>query len=76
VPRLSVYFALAFGESGIKTIDDLAGCATDDLVGWTEIKTPAALRHAGILDDFGVSQKDCETMIMYARVKAGWIDSA
>jgi hypothetical protein len=30
---------------------------------------------AGILDDFGVSQKDCEAMIMYARVKVGWIDS-
>ena len=24
------------GEEGIKTIEDLAGCATDDLVGWTE----------------------------------------
>jgi transcription termination/antitermination protein NusA len=74
VPGVTTPMLVAFGESGIKTIDDLAGCATDDLVGWTEIKTSAALRHAGILDDFGVSRKDCEAMIMYARVKAGWID--
>jgi transcription termination/antitermination protein NusA len=74
VPGVTTPMLVACGESGIKTIDDLAGCATDDLVGWTEIKTSAALRHAGILDDFGVSRKDCEAMIMYARVKAGWID--
>lgn len=74
VPAVTTRMLVAFGENGIKTIDDLAGCATDDLVGWTEIKTPAAVRHAGILDDFEVSRKDCEAMIMYARVKAGWID--
>ena len=27
---------VAFGENGIKTVEDLADCATDDLVGWTE----------------------------------------
>ena len=27
---------VAFGENDIKTVEDLAGCATDDLVGWTE----------------------------------------
>src|SRR5262249_14526181 len=47
VPGVTTPMLAAFGESGIKTIDDLAGCATDDLVGWTEIETPAALRHAG-----------------------------
>ena len=29
---------VALGEAGIKTIEDLADCATDDLVGWTERK--------------------------------------
>ena len=29
---------VAFGENDIKTVEDLAGCATDDLVGWTERK--------------------------------------
>src|SRR5262249_6377299 len=36
--------------------------------------TDHGVQRAGILDDFGVSRKDCEAMIMYARVKAGWID--
>ncbi len=27
---------VAFGENGVKTLEDLADCATDDLVGWTE----------------------------------------
>src|SRR3954471_13047767 len=27
---------VALGENDIKTVEDLAGCATDDLVGWTE----------------------------------------
>ncbi len=76
VPGVTTGMLVAFGENGIKTIDDLAGCATDDLTGWTEIKGPTAVRHAGILDNFDVSQKDCEAMIMYARVKAGWIDGA
>ena len=31
---------VAFGENGIKTVEDLADCATDDLVGWTERKKP------------------------------------
>ena len=33
-----------FGENSIKTIEDLAGCATDDLAGWTERKDGEAVR--------------------------------
>jgi hypothetical protein len=29
---------VAFGEHGIKSIEDLADCATDDLDGWNEFK--------------------------------------
>ena len=29
---------VALGEADIKTVEDLAGCATDDLIGWTERK--------------------------------------
>src|ERR671929_407889 len=38
---------VAFGENDVKTVEDLAGCATDDLVGWTEGRGPEAVRHAG-----------------------------
>jgi N utilization substance protein A len=63
-----------FGENGIKSVEDLAGCATDDLVGWTERKDGESKREPGILDD--TSREDAETMIMQARLKAGWITEA
>ncbi|MCD6069599.1 MAG: transcription termination/antitermination protein NusA [Microvirga sp.] len=65
---------VALGENDIKNVEDLAGCATDDLVGWTEGRGPEATRHAGALDGFDVSRADAENMIMAARVKAGWIE--
>src|SRR5262249_46098771 len=74
VPAVTTRMVVWSGRNGIKRIDALAGYATYDIVGWTEFKTPAPGRYAGILDDFEVSRKDCEAMIMYARVKAGWID--
>jgi N utilization substance protein A len=66
---------VAFGENDIKNVEDLAGCATDDLVGYTEGRGPDAVRTAGILDGFEVSKADAEAMIMAARVKAGWIEA-
>jgi len=66
---------VAFGENDIKTIEDLAGCATDDLVGWTEGKGPEAVKNSGYLDGFDVSRAAAESMIMTARLKAGWIES-
>jgi transcription termination/antitermination protein NusA len=65
-----------FGENSIKTVEDLAGCATDDLVGWTERKDGEAVRQAGFLDGFEVSREEAEALIMRARVKAGWITEA
>ncbi len=65
-----------FGENDIKTVEDLAGCATDDLAGWTERKDGEAVRQAGILDGFEVSREEAEALIMRARVKAGWITEA
>ena len=63
-----------FGESGIKTVEDLAGCATDDLTGWTERKDGQATRHPGALDGFDISREQAEAMIMTAREALGWID--
>jgi N utilization substance protein A len=66
-----------FGENDIKTVDDLAGCATDDLVGWTERKEGGEpIKHPGILDANETSREDAEAMIMQARVIAGWITEA
>ena len=66
-----------FGENDIKSVDDLAGCATDDLVGWTERKEGGEqTKYPGALEGLGVSRDDAEAMIMQARVKAGWITEA
>ncbi|MFD2183988.1 transcription termination factor NusA [Rhodoplanes azumiensis] len=73
VPGVTGRMLVAFGENGIKTVEDLAGCATDDLAGWTERKDGETKREAGILDGFELSRDDCEAIVMQARLKAGWI---
>ena len=77
VPGMSSKMLVKFGENAIKTVEDLAGCATDDLIGWTERKEGGeATKHAGILDPNEISRDDAEHLIMQARVKAGWITEA
>src|ERR1700745_3304110 len=49
-----------FGENGIKTVEDLAGCATDDLAGWTERKDGEAVRQAGIPDGMQLSREEAK----------------
>ncbi len=76
VAGVTTAMQVAFGENGIKSLEDLADCATDDLVGWTERKKEKdsePVRHKGVLDGFEISRKDAEDMIMSARVLAGWI---
>ena len=67
--------AVALGENGIKTLEDLAGCATDDLLGYYETgKDKERTRVPGALDGFDITQDDANAIIMKARVKAGWIE--
>ena len=77
VAGMNTAMMVALGENGIKTLEDFADCATDDLVGWTERKKEKdseALRHKGFLDGFDVGRKEAEEMIMAARVLLGWIE--
>ncbi|MGH7247466.1 MAG: transcription termination factor NusA, partial [Pseudomonadota bacterium] len=76
VAGVTTAMLVRFGENGIKTVEDLAGCATDDLAGWTERKDGEAVRQAGILDSLNLTREDAESMIMQARVKASWITEA
>ena len=76
VAGMTTAMLVALGENGVKTVEDLADCATDDLTGWTERKKEKdaeAIRHKGFLDGFEVDRKAAEDMIMGARVLAGWI---
>ena len=68
-PRMLV----AFGENDVKTVEDLAGCATDDLIGWNETVNGERKHQTGILEGFDVGADEANTLIMRARVKAGWI---
>jgi N utilization substance protein A len=71
VPGVTSAMLVAFGENGIKTVEDLADCATDDLAGWSERKDGETTKHAGIVED--LSREEAEALIMQARVKMGWI---
>ena len=60
VPGVTTAMLVKFGENGIKKVEDLAGCATDDLSGWTERKDGETKREPGILDGFEVSREEAE----------------
>src|SRR6187551_322702 len=76
IPGLNAAMLVALGNEGIKTIDDFAGNAADDLVGWTERKDGEVKRFDGTFKDFPVSREEAEEMILQARIKAGWITEA
>jgi N utilization substance protein A len=76
VPGLNTLMLIALGENDVKTVEDLADCATDDLAGWSERQEKEATRHEGFLDSFGLTRPQMEDLILAARVKAGWIDEA
>ncbi len=75
IAGITTAMLVALGENDVKSLEDFAGCATDDLVGYTEGRGPEAVRHAGFLDGFDVSRADAEAMIMDARIRAGWIEA-
>src|SRR5213595_2594160 len=73
IPGVTTAMLVKLGENDIKTVEDLAGCATDDLFGWSERKDGETVRYPGALDGFDLSRDDTEALIMQARLKAGWI---
>ncbi|MEZ5854784.1 MAG: transcription termination factor NusA [Hyphomicrobiaceae bacterium] len=76
VPGVTSVMLVAFGEHGIKTVEDLADCSTDELLGWTERKKEKdaeSVRHPGILEGIGTARSDAEELILQARVAAGWL---
>jgi N utilization substance protein A len=73
VPGVTTAMLVAFGEAGIKTVEDLADCARDDLEGWYERTGVETKHHAGVLERFDLSRQEIEDLIMSARVVAGWV---
>ncbi len=73
IDGLTTAMLVALGKDDIKTMEDLAGCAADDLVGWTERKDGETKRFEGALSEFDMSRAEAENVVMAARLAAGWI---
>ncbi|MDV6331423.1 transcription termination factor NusA [Asticcacaulis sp. 201] len=67
--------AVALGEAGVKTIEDLADLATDEIRGGFEQRGGERVRVPGALESFNLSVGDAEALILNARVVAGWIEA-
>ncbi|MGO9684574.1 MAG: transcription termination factor NusA [Beijerinckiaceae bacterium] len=76
VPGVTTAMLVKCGENDVKSIEDLAGCATDDLLGWSERKDGETIKHPGFFDGLEISREEAEALIMAARVKAGWVEEA
>jgi len=63
------------GENGVKTLEDLGDCASDDLIGWTERSENGETAKPGYLSGFDMSRAQADAMILDARVRAGWIEA-
>ena len=71
ISGLTTPMLVKLGENGVKTLEDLADCASDDLVGWTDGDSTKP----GFLSGFDVSRAQADAMILDARVRAGWIEA-
>jgi len=70
---LTMPMLVALGKDDIKTLEDFAGCAADDLIGWNERKDGETIRFPGILEEFKIPRIDADNMVMQARLNAGWV---
>jgi N utilization substance protein A len=77
IPGVTTQMLVKLGENDVKTVEDLAGCATDDLTGYTERnKAGETVKEPGFFNGIEISREDAEAIIMAARVHAGWIDAS
>ena len=75
IEGVTLPIAVALGEGGVKTVEDLADLVPDDLRGWFETKNGERVRETGILEAFGLEPADAEALIMRARVVMGWVEA-
>jgi len=72
---ITLPMAVALGIAGVKTVEDLADLATDEIRGGFEQKGGERVRVPGALESFNLSVPDAEALILNARVAAGWIEA-
>ncbi len=76
IEGLNAAMLVALGKEDIKTLEDFAGCVTDDLLGWYETVNKRRERQPGVLENFDLTPDEAEDMIMRARLAMGWITQA
>jgi N utilization substance protein A len=75
IEGVTLPMAVALGEAGIKTVENLADLVPDDLRGWFETKDGQRVRETGALEAFNLEPADAELLIMRARVAMGWVEA-
>ena len=75
VRGITLPMAVALGEAGVKTVEDLADLSTDELKGGFEMRGEQRVKIPGALEKFNLEQADAERLILNARVAAGWIEA-
>jgi len=73
IAGMSTTMMVAVGEDGVRSLEDFAGYAVDDLVGWREKKDGETIQHQGVFSGLDVSRAQAEEMIVEARIKVGWL---
>lgn len=64
----------ALAKDDIKSLEDFATCADWELAGgWTN-NNGERIKDDGILEPFGMSLEEAQTLVMTARVMLGWVD--
>ncbi|WP_140984317.1 transcription termination factor NusA [Asticcacaulis tiandongensis] len=72
---ITLPMAIALGEAGVKTVEDLADLATDEIRGGFEQRGSDKVKVPGALESFSLSVADAEALILNARISAGWIEA-
>ena len=76
IEGVTLPMAVRFGENEVLSVEDVAGLVPDDLRGYTEMKNGEKVHEVGMLEEFKLSEESATSLIMRARVKAGWIDES
>lgn len=75
LPGVTLPWAVALGEAGVKSVEDVADLATDEVRGGFEQRDGERVRVPGALESFNLSIQDAENLILNARIALGWIEA-
>ncbi len=64
----------ALAKDDVKTLEDFATLADWEIAGGWTTANGQRIKDDGILEPFGVSLEDAQTLVMTARVMLGWVD--